>query len=169
MAEITPVVILDNDSLQELWVGSDVMRVSVHETSKATRYAVEDGTSRNDHVIQNPTEIEISMILAGEMARLFQLLKQTYLERKLVTVQTKTDVYTDMLVEEIPHEQDAGMTDGVTVDVRLLEWREIAPEYGELTTNKVANPSQSDTVNRGSQATGEASPEKRQSVLRSIF
>lgn len=169
MAEITPVVILDNDSLQGLWVGSDVMRVSVHETSKATRYAVEDGTSRNDHVIQNPTEIEISMILAGEMARLFQLLKQTYLERKLVTVQTKTDVYTDMLVEEIPHEQDAGMTDGVTVDVRLLEWRETAPEYGELTMSKVANPSQSDTVNRGSQATSEASPEKRQSVLRSIF
>lgn len=169
MTDITPVIILDNDSLQELWAGSDIMRVSVHETSKATRYAVEDGTSRNDHVIQNPTEISVSMVLAGEVARLFQLLKQTYLDRKLVTVQTKTDVYTDMLVEEIPHEQDAGMTDGVTVDVRLLEWRETAPEYGELTTNKVANPDQSDTVNRGSQATSEAPLEKRQSVLRSIF
>lgn len=169
MAEITPVIILDNDTLQELWVGSDIMRVSVHETSKATRYTVEDGTSRNDHVIQNPIEIEISMVLAGEVARLFQLLKQTYLERNLVTIQTKTDVYTNMLVEEIPHEQDSGMTDGVTVNVRMVEWREVAPEYGELTINKVANPNQSDTVNRGSQATSEASPEKRQSVLRSIF
>lgn len=169
MAEITPVIILDNDSLQEIWVGADVMRVSVHETSKATRYAVEDGTTRNDHVIQNPTEIEISMILAGEMAKLFQLLKQTYIERKLVTIQTKTDIYTNMLVEEIPHEQDAGMTDGVTVDVRLVEWREVSPEYGELTMSNVANPNQSDTVNRGSQATSEAAPEKRQSVLRSVF
>ena len=169
MAEITPVVILDNDSLQELWTGTDIMRVSVHETSKATRYAVEDGTSRNDHVIQNPTEIEIRMVLVGEVSRLFQLLKQTYLERKLVTVQTKTDVYTDMLVEEIPHEQDAGMADGVTVNVRMVEWREVVPEYGELTMAKVAQPRQSDTVKRGSQATSEAPPEKRQSVLRSIF
>ena len=169
MADITPVIILDNDTLQELWTGSDIMRVSVNESSKATRYAVEDGTSRNDHVIQNPTEIAISMVLAGEVARLFQLLKQTYLERKLVTIQTKTDVYANMLVEEIPHEQDAGMTDGVTVDVRFVEWREVVPEYGELTMNRVANPNQSDTVKRGSQATSEASPEKRQSVLRSAF
>lgn len=169
MVDITPVIILDNDTLQELWAGSDIMSVSVSETSKATRYAVEDGTSRNDHVIQNPAEISIGMMLAGEVAQLFQILKQTYLERKLVTVQTKTDVYADMLVEEIPHEQDAGMTDGVTVDVRLVEWREVAPEYGELTAKKVAQPWQSDTVKRGSQASSEAPPEKRQSVLRSIF
>lgn len=169
MADITPVVILDNDTLEELWVGSDIMRVSVNESSKATRYAVEDGTSRNDHVIQNPVEITMNIVLAGEVARLFQLLKQTYLERNLITIQTKTDVYTNMLVEEIPHEQDAGMTDGVTVDVRFVEWREVAPEYGELTMSSVANPNQSDTVNRGSQATSEASPEKRQSVLRSIL
>lgn len=169
MADITPVIILDNDTLEELWAGSDIMRVPVNESSKATRYKVEDGTSRNDHVIQNPTEITISMVLVGEVARLFQLLKQTYLEKKLVTVQTKVDVYTGMLVEEIPHDEDAGMTDGVTVDVRLVEWREEAPEYGELTMAKVAQPRQSDTVKRGSQATSEASPEKRQSVLRSIF
>lgn len=169
MAEITPVVILDNDSLQEIWSGADVMQVSVMETSKVTRYAVEDGTVRNDHIVRNATEISLRMVLVGEVARLFQLLKQTYLENKLVTVQTKVGVYADMVVEEIPHDEDAGMTDGVTVDVRLVEWREVVPEYGELTMNKVAQPRQSDTVKRGSQATSEATPEKRQSVLRSIF
>lgn len=169
MVDITKVYILDNDTLQELWAGSDIMSLSISETSKATRYAVEDGTSRNDHVIQNPVEITMNIVLTGEVARLFQLLKQTYLERNLVTIQTKTDVYTNMLVEEIPHDQDAGMTDGVTVSVRFVEWREVVPEYGELTMSRVANPNQSDTVSRGSQATSEASPEKRQSVLRSIF
>lgn len=169
MTDITPVIILDNDNLEELWEGSDIMRVSVSETSKATRYAVEDGTNRNDHVIKNPVEITLSMILAGKIAQLFQLLKQTYLEHKLVTVQTKTDVYTNMLVEEIPHEQDTGMTDGVTVSVKMVEWLEVKPEYGELTPKKVAKPRQSDTVKRGSQATSEAPPKKRQSVLRSMF
>lgn len=169
MTDITPVIILDNDSLEELWADSDIMSVSVSETSKATRYAVEDGTNRNDHVIKNPVEISISMILAGKIAQLFQLLKQTYLEHKLVTVQTKTDVYTNMLVEEIPHEQDTGMTDGVTVSVKMVEWQEVTPEYGELTPKKVAQPRQSDTVKRGSQATSEAPPEKRKSVLRSMF
>lgn len=169
MTDITPVIILDNDSLEELWEGSDIMSVSVSETSKATRYAVEDGTNRNDHVIKNPVEISINMMLVGKIAQLFQLLKQTYLEHKLVTVQTKTDVYTNMLVEGIPHEQDTGMTDGVTVNVKMVEWQEVTPEYGELTPKKVAKPRQSDTVKRGSQATSEAPPKKRQSVLRSMF
>lgn len=169
MSDITPIIILDNDSLEGLWEGSDIMSLSISEASKATRYAVEDGTNRNDHVIKKPVEISISMLLVGEVAQLFQLLKQTYLERKLVTVQTKTDVYANMLVEEIPHEQDAGMTDGVTVTVKLVEWLEVKPEYGELTPKKVAQPHQSDTVKRGSQATSEVPPEKRQSVLRSMF
>ena len=169
MGDITQVIILDNDSLQELWEGSDIMSLSISEASKVTRYAVEDGTNRNDHVIKNPVEISINMMLVGEVAQLFQLLKQTYLERKLVTVQTKTDVYANMLVEEIPHEQDTGMTDGVTVTAKLVEWLEVKPEYGELTPKKVAKPRQSDTVKRGSQATSEAPPEKRQSVFRSMF
>ena len=169
MADIAQVQILDNDSLQPIWVGTDIMQLSIMETSKATRYAVEDGTNRNDHVIDNPVEIAIRAVMAGEVVQLFEALRQTYRERQLITVQTKTAVYSDMLVEEIPHDQDAGMSDGVALDIKLVEWREVVPEYGELTPAKVAKPAQSDTVKRGSQATSEAPPEKRQSVLRSIF
>ena len=68
MRDITQVIILDNDSLDELWVGSDIMSLSISEASKVTRYAVEDGTNRNDHVIKNPVELSINMLLTGEVA-----------------------------------------------------------------------------------------------------
>ena len=169
MAEITKVEILDNDSLQPIWAGASPMQVSVSETSKATRFAVEDGSVRNDHVVRNATEISIKMMLAGDVTNLFEALRTTYQQRDLVTIQTKTAVYTNMLVEEMPHEQDPGMADAVAVDLRFVEWQEVKPEYGELPPAKVAKPKQADTQKRGTQATKEAPPEKRQSVLRSIF
>lgn len=166
---ITRVEILDNETLQPLWLGSDIMDVQVQETSTVTKYKVEDGTNRNDHIVHNPTEIMMRFTLAGEVSQLFNAIKQTYTERALVTVQTRTDVYADMIVTDIPQEQAGAAMDAVTLDVRLSEWREVVPEYGELTQARVAKPEQSSTVKRGSQATSEASQDKKQSVLRSIF
>lgn len=166
---INRVEILDNETLQPIWTGSDIMGVSVQETSTATKYKVEDGTNRNDHIVHNPTEIVMRFTLAGEVSQLFNSIKQTYTNRDLVTVQTRTDVYADMIVTEIPQEQPGAATDAVMLDVRLSEWREVVPEYGELTQAKVAKPEQSSTVKRGSQATTETPPEKKQSVLASVL
>ena len=166
---ITRVEILDNETLQPLWLGSDIMDVQVQETSTVTKYKVEDGTNRNDHIVHNPTEIMMRFTLAGEVSQLFNAIKQTYTERALVTVQTRTDVYADMIVTDIPQEQTGAAMDAVTLDVRMSEWREVVPEHGELTQAKVAKPEQSSTVKRGSQATSETPPAKKQSVLRSIF
>ena len=166
---INRVEILDNETLQPLWTGSDIMDVQVQETSAVTKYKVEDGTNRNDHIVHNPTEIMMRFTLAGEVSQLFNAIKQTYTNRDLVTVQTRTDVYADMIVTEIPQEQSGAVMDAVTLDIRLSEWREVVPEYGELTQLNVANPDQSSTVKRGSQATSETPPAKKQSVLRSIF
>lgn len=166
---ITRVEILDNETLQPIWVGSDIMDVSVKETSTPTKYAVEDGTNRNDHIIYNPTEIGMRFTIAGDVSLLFNAIKQTYTERALVTVQTRTDVYADMIVTGIPQEQSGAAMDAVMLDISLSEWREVVPEYGELTQAKVAKPEQSSTVKRGSQATTETPPAKKQSVLRSIF
>lgn len=166
---INRVQILDNETLQPLWTGSDIMDVQVQETSTVTKYKVEDGTNRNDHIVHNPTEIMMRFTLAGEVSQLFNAIKQTYTNRDLVAVQTRTDVYADMIVTEIPQEQSGAAMDAVTLDVRLSEWREVVPEYGELTRSRVAKPEQSSTVRRGSQGTTETPPAKKQSVLRSIF
>ena len=166
---INRVEILDNESLQPLWTGSDIMDVSVKETSTPTKYAVEDGTNRNDHIIYNPTEIAMRFTIAGDVSQLFNAIKQTYTDRALVTVQTRTDVYADMIVTGIPQDQSGASMDAVMLDISLSEWREVVPEYGELTQSRVAKPEQSSTVKRGSQATTETPPEKKQSVLASVL
>ena len=70
-SKVAKVEILDNETLQPIWVGSDIMDVQVQETSTVTKYAVEDGTNRNDHIVHNPTEITMRFTLAGDVSQLF--------------------------------------------------------------------------------------------------
>lgn len=149
----TPVTILDDRTLTPIWESQNPMRVTVRESKRVTKYTVEDGTVRNDHIVDDPIEIEIQFIITDELQSQFSELQQTFNDRQIVTVQTKSSVYPSMVVEEIPQEQDNERYDAITVDVRFSQWRETVPEYGTLTQQDVDRAEQSDTVNRGSQAT----------------
>lgn len=159
VSDFTPVQILDNESFAVLFASANPMRVSVIDEKRATRFQVEDGGERSDHVVSNAIEINIEFILSGHDARQqFQLMRQAYQESRLVTVQARMGSYENMLIEAFPHEETSAVYDGAVVPVRLVQWRSVEPEYGELQQEKVANPAQSSTVQRGRQE-GQEVPE----------
>lgn len=158
----TPVLILDDQTLSPLWDSQHPMKVSVQESKRVTKFTVEDGTVRNDHIVDDPVEIEIQFVIADELQSRFSELQQTFNDRRLVTIQTKSAVYPSMVVQGLPQEQDNDRADAITVNVRFSQWREIAPEFGTLTMQDVDRAEQSDTVNRGTQST-------RSSVLSRAF
>jgi len=158
----TPVLVLDNETLTPIWDSQHPMKVTVRESKRVTGFTVEDGTIRNDHIVDDPVEIEIQFVITDELQSQFSELQQTFNDRQLVTIQTKSAVYSSMVVSEVPQEQDNERADAITVNVRFSQWREIAPEFGTLTMQDVDRAEQSDTVNRGSQST-------RGSVLSRVF
>ena len=75
---INRVEILDNETLQPCGRAATLWTCKVQETSTVTKYKVEDGTNRNDHIFTIPTEIMMRFTLAGEVSQLFNAIKQTY-------------------------------------------------------------------------------------------
>lgn len=168
--DYTPIQVLDGETFEVLFASSNPMRLSVLDEKRATKFKVEDGSERSDHVIDNAIQINIEFILSGDEAReQFQAISQAYFEHRLVTVQSRMGTYENMLIEAIPHEETRQMYDGAILPVRMTEWRETEPEYGELTQRQVAEPRQSSTVQRGTQTGQEVAPnsetERRGSVL----
>lgn len=163
------VYILDNDSLEHIWPGAEVMSLSVTQTATATKFAVEDGTTRSDHVVQNPIEISITILLVDDISQAFEEILDTYESNSLVTIQTRTAVYTDLLVVAIPQNQKSDALDAAEISVKLAQWREVVPEYGALSPKKVAKKKQASTINNGTQATTEPPPEKKESLLFSLL
>ncbi|QKQ46827.1 phage baseplate protein [Achromobacter denitrificans] len=165
------VAILDSESFETLFASAEPMRVAVREGKRATKFAVEDGTERSDHVVRELTEIQIDFLLADDTRNQFESLRQAFEKNKLVTVQTKVRSYENMLILGMPHDETPELGTAVNVPVRMQEWVEVKPEFGTLPPAKVENKSQSSTVKRGQQTTNETSPEKKRqaTVLGGIF
>lgn len=164
------VTILDNENLSVLFDSIHPMRLSVKESKRATKFAVEDGTERSDHIVKELAEITIDVMITDEIRNSFANLRQSFLSNTLVTVQTKVHSYENMLIVEFPHDETIEFGNSIGVFLRFQEWLAVQPEYGELPVRSVANPAQSDTVQRGEVTTTEVTDEtKKGSVLSGIF
>lgn len=165
------VAILDADGYQPLFETSNPMRVTVRETARLTRFAIEDGTQRTDHRVIDPVEIDLPLLLIEDVRDVFETLRQAWLDGKELIVQTKVRSYPNMMIAEMPHEETPDQGDSVPVAIRLQEVAVITPEFGLLPPRKVANTAQASTTKKGHQQTSETpdADKKRASVLHGVF
>ncbi|WP_239990002.1 phage baseplate protein [Corticimicrobacter populi] len=165
------VAILDADTLQPIFQSAHPMRLSVRESKRATKFAVEDGSERSDHVVRELTEVQVDLLLNDDTRNQFDALRQAYQQNTLVTVQTKVASYENLLILDLPHDETAELGAAVSVPVRFQEWLEVRPEYGTLPPAKVENKGQSSTVARGQQTSSDADSgtQRKGSVLSGVF
>lgn len=148
------VCILDGENFQPLFVAASPMRMTVSETKTATKFVVEDGTTRSDHVVVQAIEISIDLILPEESARdTYEQIRQAWRDNRLVTVQGKVGSYKSMLITDMPHDETPELGMSVALPMRLVEWRAVKPEYGSLPPSKVKSAKQSDTSKGGAKQT----------------
>lgn len=166
------VAILDNDSLVVLFDSIHPMRLAISESKRATKYAVEDGTERSDHVVTGLIEIQLDLIITDEVRNTFENVRQAFLDNTLVTIQTKVTSYENMLILDCSHDEIVDLGDAVNIAMRLQQWQSVEPEFGELPQRQVENPAQSSTTRRGQQSTSSVETEeseRRQSILFGLF
>lgn len=166
------VAILDGESFEQLFVSASPMRVSVLEEKKTTKFPVEDGSTRSDHVVQEPRQISIDLMIEDEYARdMYLQVQQAWNDNKLVIVQTKVGSYENMLIETMPHDETPELGNGIAMPIRLSEWRTVTPQYGSLPPTKVASKKQSDTAKQGQKQgqTASQAQTRKASVLYGVF
>lgn len=172
---IEVVAILDAETFEVLFDGGHIMALDVLDEKKYTQFQVEDGSSRSDHSVKLPIAITLPFRIAENTRVTFENLRQAYLNDRILIVQSRVASYESMVIEAIPHSETVDNLMGVTVDIRLVEWRTVTPVYGDLPLGTTRNPAQSSTIPRGQQQTtdanGQAGAESRRkgSVLAGVF
>ena len=144
------------------------LKASVNETAKAMEHPVESGATITDFRIINPVEINLMMILLPASYRdAYGTIKQFFLNSTLLTVQTKTGTYTNMMITQIPHEEDPNLFDTITLALSLKEVILVEAQYGTLPPQVVASPKDTTTVDKG-QTNPTAVPATNQSGIKEI-
>lgn len=165
---------LDNDTKEVIFRKSNVLQVEAKPTKQVTKFKVEDGSDRNHHIVEKANEVSVSFILTDvdymENINAYKELLEYHNDNKLVTLQTRLNIYENMVIETIPHSEDKEIFYGGVVNMTLSEWREVTPEYGELKQEQVKHPKNSDTKTTGRQQGTETKDpnetKKSESILR---
>jgi len=144
--------VFDNVTFEQLFDTARPIKANINRSSKIMDHPIENGSIVSDFSIIMPVGIELSMILTGEeYASVYQEMKNYFLSRTLVSIQTRADVFDDMIIEAMPHEESPDMFDVLPVAFKFREVQMITVQYQSLAPQNVQSPTDESTVSRGAQ------------------
>lgn len=146
------VAVLDQETLTQVFPFARPMRAVVREMSKTMVHPAENGIIIGDHRIILQTEIDIPFVITAQNYDQYSQIKNLYVAGTLLSVQTRTGVYGNMLIEDLPHEETPDMFDAITIELHMKE----VLFFPAPSTFQPADAANDDTVQSGQQQPGVA-------------
>jgi hypothetical protein len=145
--------IYDNDTFDQLFQTARPVKANITRNAKIMEHPIESGSVVQDFMIIQPVEIELSLLLAsdGEYQAVYQAIKGYFMTGTQVSIQTKADVFPNMLIQAMPHEESADMFDVIPLALKLRQIQQVLVQYQALTATNVQQPQDQSTVNTGTQ------------------
>lgn len=161
-----------DDDFNQLFPDARPLLCTVREDAQLMDHPVESGATITDHRIMLPVEINLSLMLS-DPANDYEAVKSLYREASLVTVQTRTSTYPNMLIAALPHEESSDVFDKTPLSLVLREVQLVEAQFQALPPRQVDAPRDASTAKRGQKSTTTEQPaadgEKKSSTLYRIF
>ncbi len=139
-----------DSNFNQVFPNARILKPVVKPTAKGMEQPLESGKTVTDHVIMQPLQLELTMIIAGaeNIDNTYQSIYNYFSNFTLLTVQTKTSNYSNLYIMEMPHEESPDQYDAVAI---VLNFKQAF--IATSTNSKIIpkDPINADTVNRGTQ------------------
>lgn len=137
----------------QMFADARPMKALIRETSKVMDHPVETGAILSDHHIINPVEIDLPLIVGSQSyAATYNQIRQAFINATPLSIKTRVGVYSDMIIADMPHEEDADMFDVITIALRLKQVIFVVPGGGTLVNFQPADPVNLSTIASGLQS-----------------
>jgi hypothetical protein len=113
-------------------------------------HPIETGSIITDHRVILPVEAELSLIMnAAYYQDQYRQIKAAYLAGELFYLHTRTGVFRNMMITDIPHDETPEMFDTITLALKLREVQFVTAQFLPLPPRKVADKTSQSTKDRG--------------------
>lgn len=154
-------VAIFDESYNQLFRQAKSIKAVIKENSKLMEHPIETGAIITDHRIVLPVEIDLSLILASaDYADVYKSIKQYFLNATKLVIQTRSGIYTNQIIEALPHEEDPNMYNALTIALSLKQVLYVSPKYSAAPKY----PANKSTQDRGTQQTTPASSKDTESA-----
>ena len=172
---VADVVAIYDENMEQVFSGARIIKAILKPTSQLMVHPVETGNTIVDDKIILPVEIDLSVIFDSDtVSEEYQNVKQAFRDSKLFSLQTRVDTFTNLVIADIPHQEDADMYATVSMNLKLKEVQFVQAQFDTLPPKKVEDKKDSTTAKRGQitakdAADGSPVQEKSQSILFELF
>jgi len=129
------------------------VKATVRETSKIMEHPAETGIILADHHIINPIEIDLSLIInAKNYAATYAQIRQAFINATQLIVKTRTGTYSNMVIADMPHQEEPDMYNAITLALRLKQIIYFTPGSNTVQSNyQPVNAANNNTISSGLQ------------------
>ena len=115
-------VVLYDENSNQILNNCIIYSVKVDNSAQLAEHPLEDGSRMVDHKIFLPKELSVIIYLSETgYSSEYQTIKSLYEERKFITAQLKNDVYSNLQIVGLPHEESNANINRLIVQINLKE------------------------------------------------
>jgi hypothetical protein len=115
---------------------SNPIRANISERATFFTHPLESGRNITDHRIIEPVEIELRLLITdgasvlggirggnfrNAAADIYNEIRKLFIDGTPIAVQTRTGVYFDQIIQEMPHEETSEIFDGIIISFKSSE------------------------------------------------
>lgn len=127
-ASVDAVAVFDTN-FNQLFQNARPIKASVRQNARAMEHPLESGQIITDYRVILPIEIEMSVIVMNQFYQsTYQEILNAFLNSTLLTVQTKTATYQNMIIAEMPHEESPELFDALPMGLRFKQVRVVTQD-----------------------------------------
>lgn len=142
-------VTIYDSSNQEVLESCSIISCVVQDKSRLMEHPLEMGAKVVDHKVFEPIAITLQIALPVSFYEdQYQQIVQMYKDCEMLSVQTKAQIYSNLQIAAIPHEEKAETIDRLIFNLELRE-AQIASDVFVTQYSPVRNKEDSKTVNIG--------------------
>lgn len=159
-----PVTAILDSGGNQIFETVGILGVTAASSVAYPQHTLENGVNITDHRIRLQDRVTLSCVLdPDDYIEVYRRVKKAFNESAAFIIQTKVETYTNLYIENLPHDEDAKNT--VTLNLEFLEQRFQFPSADSLPESEVANAADSDTRNAGNKQGQDASQQEATTVL----
>lgn len=152
------------DSNVEALVNAKIFEGSATVDKKLMEHPKENGTVITDHVIDDPSQVNIQLLIEDDDATTINELMDYYRNSTVLTVKIKNEVFSNLIINSKPLSASSDHYDSTVYNLAFKEVQEAITQYVEMPQDQVKN-----ATNAGRVKTGQKQPQAQPSTLRKAY
>lgn len=157
--DVFGIYLQEDNSSRQVFKDARPLKAEVSIKSKPMEQPLENGATVIDHRIILPIEIDIELFLPSSIYRTtIDEIKQLYSNASFLIVHTRSGIYDNLFIQDIPNEESSDKFDSLTVKMKLKEAMLVTSSFQPV--NIVDRP----TVSRGNISSVNTTPKQDEDV-----